>query len=66
MSGCHRTSGELPSAFLQSNCMTGIFRDVCGMQGFRRGHSGLVALKAVNTALIMLYCQSEQSHYLCI
>jgi len=28
------------------------------LTGFRRGHSGLVALKAVNTALIMLYCQN--------
>ncbi|KAL0048190.1 hypothetical protein WJX82_009560 [Trebouxia sp. C0006] len=27
------------------------------LTGFRRGHSGLVALKAVNTALIMLYAQ---------
>lgn len=29
------------------------------LQGFRRGHSGLVALKAVATALIMLYTQSQ-------
>ncbi|KAL3136695.1 hypothetical protein ABBQ38_005930 [Trebouxia sp. C0009 RCD-2024] len=28
------------------------------LAGFRRGHSGLVALKAVNTALIMFYCQT--------
>lgn len=28
------------------------------LTGFRRGHSGLVALKAVNTALIMLYAQN--------
>ena len=35
---------------------------VCGMQGFRRGHSGLVALKAVNTALIMLYCHSKPQY----
>lgn len=35
-----------------------------GLQGFRRGHSGLVALKAVNTALIMLYAQSTCTHTL--
>ncbi len=39
---------------------TSLFADLQhGLQGFRRGHSGLVALKAVNTALIMLYCQSK-------
>ena len=48
-----------------NSCMLAVvFHGVYGMQGFRRGHSGLVALKAVNTALIMLYCHSEP-HYLC-